>query len=77
MHKSEVAQGAPEGAGFPASLSFPFLPKLVLQLNLFLGIGVGWGGDAPDPSLGGSRGDEDEAYMQFSPRGCGQRAFCN
>lgn len=77
MHKSELAQGAPEGAGFPASLSFPFLPKLVLQLNLFLGIGVGWGGDAPDPSLGGSRGDEDEAYMQFSPRGCGQRAFCN
>lgn len=60
--------------GSPASLSFPFLPKLVLQLNLFLGVGVGPGVDAaPDPSLVGSRGDEDEAYMQFSPRGCGQR----
>lgn len=64
--------------GSPASLSFPFLPKLVLQLNLFLGVGVGQGlGEAPDPSLVGSHGDEDEAYMQFSPRGCGQRAFCN
>lgn len=35
--------------------SFPFLPKLVLQLNLFLGgrgrLGVG---EAPDPSLVGS-----------------------
>lgn len=63
---------------FPASLSLPFLPKLVLQLNLFLGVGVDQGvGEAPDPSLIGSRGVEDEAYMQFSPRGCGQRAFCN
>ena len=43
--------------GSPASLSFPFLPKLVLQLNLFLGVGVGQGvGEAPDPSLVGSHG---------------------
>lgn len=50
-------QGEPEGDGFPASLSFPFLPKLVLQLNLFLGgrgrLGVG---EAPDPSRVGSVG---------------------
>lgn len=59
----------------------PFLPlsaQACAAVEPLPGVGVDQGvGEAPDPCVVGSRGDEDEAYMQFSPRGCGQRAFCN
>lgn len=66
-HKVSLPQGEPEGNGFPASLSFPSAQACAAVEPLPGGRGRSGVWVRPQTPLVGSHGDEDEAYMQFSP----------